>query len=100
MTLVRYPLPHWPEQLDAHDRCLERLDDHLDADALQARREEIDRIAELGKVLPSTMKGAPPSAFTDDAALAAGSFWLSLLALFAAVVTICVVGLVAHVLSR
>jgi hypothetical protein len=89
-TLVRYPLPHWPEQLDEIEASFDRFDDHLDDAAIQARREEIDRMAERSGLL----------AVTDDQAVSGGSFWLSLFALAAAVVTIGLLGVLAHVLGR
>jgi hypothetical protein len=85
-TLLRYPLPHWPEQLDAHEASFDRFDDHLDDAAIQARREEIDRLAERSGLV------------TDDQAVSGGSVWLSLFALAAAVATICMLGVLVHVL--
>jgi len=88
MIPVRLSVPtFWPDDLETHEGCFERLDDHLDAAAIQARREEIDRIAEplVGIVM-------------EEQALAGGSFWLGLLALAAGVVTICVLGVLAYVL--
>jgi hypothetical protein len=87
-TLVRYPLPHWPEQLDAHEASFDRFDDHLDDAAIQARREEIDRLAKRSGFV----------VVTDDQAVSGGSFWLSLFALAAAVATICMLGVLVHVL--
>jgi hypothetical protein len=91
-TLVRYPLPHWPEQLERleGEASFDRFDDHLDDAAIQARREEIDRLAERSGLF----------AVTDDQAVSGGSFWLSLFALAAAVATICMVGVLVYVLGH
>ena len=77
---------NWGASLDEHEASFLRLDDSLDAEALQDRREQIDRISSERLV-------------TDDQALAGGSIWLSMLALAAGVATICVVALAVHILG-
>jgi hypothetical protein len=84
-TLIRYS----PDEFSDYEASFDRLDDHLDDAEIQARREEIDRLAERSGFV-----------VTDDHAVSGGSFWLSLFALAAAVATICLLGVLVHVLGR
>jgi hypothetical protein len=77
--------PLWPKDLADREAQIIRLDDSLDAAALQARREQLDRLAE-------------PAQVTDDQALRGGSVWLAMLMLAAGIAGIAALGLLAKVL--
>ncbi len=83
MNMIRYPLPSWPEDLDTREA-------EFDAgEAFDAMREH-QAMLRLDDHVP----------FTEEQALAGGSFWLNLLVLAAAIATICVVGVTIHLSIR
>jgi hypothetical protein len=53
MTVVRYPLPHWPEELDEHERSIEELSWESDTPVIAGEAHadilarKLDRIEEL-----------------------------------------------------
>jgi hypothetical protein len=75
----------WPAALADREAEIVRLDDSLDAAALQARREQLDRLAK-------------PAQVTDDQALGGGSVWLAMLMLVAGIAGIAALGLLAKAL--
>jgi hypothetical protein len=77
----------WPADLADREDGIVRLDDSLDAAALQTRREQLDRLAE-------------PAQVTDDQAVGGGSVWLAMLMLAAGVAGIAALGLLAKMLME